>query len=205
MKKLRRLTAFVLIGCAQLSAHAEVSIVKIINFSCEFCKASEAMDEPIRRAIEATGGRMVYATLPADENADGSRELVYYAARDAMPKEEPLIRRSLFRGAQDLGYPLVTVGQTVEWLNTDLVALKYDWTLLPALAEGRDARAAYKRAIALTVKAGATILPSYVIVRDGALLRTLDVDSAGGTYTALREAVLSAIEKAAVPKPATVK
>lgn len=178
------------------AAHAEVSLVKIVNFSCQYCKASEAMDAPIRRAIEAAGGKMVYATMPADESSDGSRELVYYAARALMPANEPLIRASLYKGAQDLGYPLMTVGQTSEWLATDLAEMKYDWNLVTQAAAAPAAREAYQRAVRLTLKAGVQVLPSYVIVKDGTLVRTLDVDSAGGSYSALREAVVSAIEKA---------
>lgn len=199
---LRKL-AFIALLLAPLWAQAEVSVVKIINFSCPYCRASESMDDPIRKAAEATGGKMVYATLPADESSDGSREKVYYAARSLMPDKEPAIRQSLYKGAQDLGYPLATAEQTIEWLSTDLVSLKYDWTLVASAVRGSVAQEAYARAVRLTLKSGAQVLPSYVVVKDGELVRTLDVESTGGSYSALREAVLSAIDKVNTPKPAT--
>lgn len=193
--------AFALI--APSLASAEVSVVKIINFSCQFCRSSEAMDEPIRKAVTAAGGKMVYATLPADEASDGSRELVYYAARTLIPGQEPRIRDSLYKGAQDLGYPLMTTGETTEWLSTDLADLKYDWTLVRDAAASRATRESFERAIRLTIKAGAQVLPSYVIVKDGEIFRTLDVDSSGNSYSALREAVLTAITNANASKGAS--
>jgi hypothetical protein len=193
--------ALAAVALAPLAASAEVSVVKVINFSCQYCRASEAMDAPIRRAVEASGGRMVYATMPADETSDGSRELVYYAIRAAMPDKEPQIRASLYKGAQELGYPLATAQQTVEWLTTDLTDLKTDWTLYLQANTNPSAKAAFDRAIRLTLKAGVQVLPSYVIVKNGELVRTLDVDSAGGSYSALREAVVGAIEKANQANP----
>lgn len=201
---LRKL-AILALALAPVWAQAEVSVVKIINFSCPFCKSSEAMDEPIRRAVEKTGGKMVYAALPADESSDGSRERAYYAARSLLPEKEPLIRQSLYKGAQDLGYPLATAEQTVDWLSTDLATLKYDWTLVLGAVESSAAKDAFARAVRLTVKSGAQVLPSYVVVKDGELIRTLDVDSTGGSYAALREAVLSAVEKAEAPSKPNIK
>lgn len=154
------------------------------------------MDEPIRSAAEATGGKMVYAALPADENSDASREKVYYAVRSLLPDKEPLVRQSLYKGAQDLGYPLASAEQTIDWLSTDLATIKYDWTFVTAAVDSQAIQEAYARAVRLTLKSGAQVLPTYVVVKDGDLIRTLDVDSAGGSYGALREAVLSAIEKA---------
>jgi len=192
---LRKLVALV-VSLVPLWAQADVSVVKIINFSCPYCRASETMDDPIRRAAEASGGKMVYAALPADENSDGSRERVYYAVRSLLPDKEPLVRQSLYKGAQDLGYPLASAEQTIDWLSTDLVALKYDWTLATTAVESRATQDAFARAVRLTLKSGAQVLPSYVVVKDGELVRTLDVESTGGSYAALREAVLTAIEKA---------
>lgn len=191
--------AGLLLAC--LSAEAAVSVVKVINFSCPYCKSTEAMDPPIRRAVEATGGQMVYAAMPADEASDGSRERMYYAARAALPQHEPKVREALYRGAQDLGYPLATASQTAEWLSTDLESLNVDWNHLARGAETGEAAGAFQRALRLAVQAGVQVLPAYVIVRDGQVLQTLDVDSAGGTYSALRQNVLEAVAKAqATPK-----
>lgn len=194
----RRLVLGAALVLSALSAQAEaaVSVVKVMNFSCQYCKASEAMDMPIRTAVQLAGGKMVYAAMPADESSDGSREKMYYAARAKWPAMEPRIRESLYKGAQDLGYPLATATQTAEWLSTDLADLNYDWvSLAPSSATG-EAEQAYMRAIRLAVQAGVQVLPAYVVVRDGQVQQTLDVDSAGGTYSGLRQAVLDAVRKA---------
>lgn len=202
---MRKLLATATLLAASTWAHADVSVVKVVNFSCPYCRSSEAMDEPIRQAAQRAGGKLVYATLPADETSQGDRELVYYAARSVFPAQEPAVRASLYRGAQDLGYPLQTKQQTLEWLATDLEGLKLNWSTVAAAADGTDAQQAFERAVRLTVKSGAQLLPSYIVVKDGQLLRTLDVESSGGTYSALREAVLTAIDKAQATPSLTIK
>lgn len=197
----RRFAFGVLLVAASWGAQAAVSVVKVVNFSCPFCKSSEAMDMPIRSAAELSGGKMVYAAMPADENSDGSRERMYYAARAKWPTLEPRIRESLYRGAQDLGYPLSTANQTAEWLSTDLVDLNYDWVGLVQSSATGEAAQAFTRALRLAVQAGVQVLPAYVVVRDGQVLQTLDVDSVGGTYSALRRAVIEAVNKAVSTSP----
>lgn len=192
----RRLAIGALLVLASWSAQAAVSVVKVINFSCQFCKSSESMDPPIRAAVELAGGRMVYAAMPADESSDGSRERFYYAARAKWPALEPRVREALYRGAQDLGYPLATASQTAEWLSTDLVELNRDWLSLVPMSAAGEADEAFTRALRLAVQAGVQVLPAYVLVRDGQILQTLDVDSAGGAYSALRQAVIDAVNKA---------
>jgi protein-disulfide isomerase len=185
-----------LLVVASWGAQAAVSVVKVVNFSCQFCKSSEAMDLPIRAAVELAGGKMVYAAMPADENSDGSRERMYYAARAKWPMLEPRVREALYRGAQDLGYPLATANQTAEWLSTDLADLNYDWVSLVQSSATGEADQAFTRALRLAVQAGVQVLPAYVVVQDGQVLHTLDVDSAGGTYSGLRQAVIEAVNKA---------
>lgn len=197
----RRLALAALLAGAAWSAQAAVSVVKVINFSCEFCKASEALDPPIRSVVELAGGKMVYAAMPADENSDGSRERMYYAARAKWPALEPRIREALYRGAQDLGYPLATANQTAEWLSTDLADLNYDWVSLVQSSATGEPKEAFTRALRLAVQAGVQVLPAYVVVRDGQVLQTLDVDSAGGTYSALRKAVIETVNKAVASSP----
>jgi protein-disulfide isomerase len=193
---LRRFLVAAVLVLAPVFASAEVSVVKIINFTCPYCRSSEALDPPLKQAAEATGGRFVYATIPTEDPDDSARELVYYAARHVIPEHEPFVRASLYKGAQDLGYPLATAAQTVEWLATDLARLNIDWTKVLQASGEKAALDAYQRALRLTVRSGAQVLPTYVLVKDGEVLRTLDVEAAGN-YASLREAVLTAIEKSA--------
>jgi hypothetical protein len=185
------------------AASAEVSVVKVINFSCQFCKATEVMDAPIKRAVLDAEGKFVYAALPENENSDGSRERVYYALRAANPAAEPQVRASLFKGSQELGYPLATEVQATEWLNTDLVDLGLDWASVASAAKEKAALKAYERAIRITIAGGVQLLPSYLVLKDGVVVRTLDVESSGGSYPALREAVIAAVVKASTTTPLT--
>jgi protein-disulfide isomerase len=199
----RQLALGALLVAFTCGANAAVSVVKVINFSCQFCKSSEAMDTPIRTSVELAGGKLVYAVMPADENSDGSRERMYYAARAKWPALEPRVRDALYRGAQDLGYPLATANQTAEWLSTDLADLNYDWVSLVQSSATGEPNAAFQRALRLAVQAGVQVLPAYVVVQDGQVLQTLDVDSAGGTYSGLRQAVINAVNKANVSSTPT--
>jgi len=198
--RFRKAVLAMALGLSCLSAQAAVSVVKVVNFSCQYCKSSESMDAPIRQAVEAAGGKLVYAAMPADNNSDGSRERMYYAARDAYPAQEPRIRAALYKGAQDVGYPLASAVQTAEWLGTELADLNYDWLRVARVADEGDAVSAFQRAIRLAVQSGVQVLPSYVVVKDGAVIQTLDVQSGGGNYSALRQAVLDSVAKAAALK-----
>src|SRR5690606_24955178 len=107
------------LGFAGSAAAAEpVHVVKFLNFSCGACRASESLDAPIRALTEQAGGRFVSAPLPRGRN--DYRERFYYALRDLGPQMEVQVRASLYKGDQDLNYPLSDVAQTMNWLQTDL-------------------------------------------------------------------------------------
>jgi hypothetical protein len=180
-------------------AHATpVDVVKILNFSCPVCRASESLDNSIRDAVAATGGRFVPAPIPPDESTGGARERVYYAARDMDPNDEPAIRTSLFKGSQDMQMSLSDVPQTVAWLEDDIGAqVKLNGQQLQANAEGPAAQAALGKAARLVMTSGAQALPTYIVLRQGTIVGTLDVDTIQNkSLLNLRDAVITAIEKA---------
>jgi hypothetical protein len=180
-------------------AHATpVDVVKVINFSCPVCRASESLDNSIRDAVSATGGHFVPAPIPPDNSTGGARERVYYAARDMDPNHEPVIRASMFKGAQDMQMSLSDVPQTVAWLEDDIgTQVNLDGTQLQANAEGQAAQISLGKAARLVISSGAQALPTYIILKQGSIVGTLDVDSIQNkSLLNLRDAVVTAIGKA---------
>jgi hypothetical protein len=198
MRLKRFLTAAAMLTTA-VSAHAApVDVVKVLNFSCPVCRASESLDSSIQDAVRATGGRFVPAPIPPDATTDGARERVYYAARDMAPAAEAVLRTSLFKGAQDMQMSLSDVPQTVAWLEDDLNSqVTVNWTQLQEQANGPAARQSLGKAVRLALKSGAQALPTYIVLKQGAIVGTLDPDSTPNkSLLNLRDAVVTAVQKA---------
>jgi len=187
------------LSCIGAAAAREVSVVKVVNFSCSVCRASESQDESIRAAVQATGGRFVLATMPVSADVYW-RELMYYAARERDAALEPQVRQSLYRGAQDMGLPFADMPQVAVWLAQDLPDVKVDWAALGEQAlSARAPRDALGRAMRLIVSAGVQKLPSYVLIADGELAGLLDPDTGSrtGSLVELRQSVVRRIEELA--------
>jgi protein-disulfide isomerase len=176
---------------ASASKAEPVHVVKFINLSCSVCRDSEIIDAPIKAAVEQQGGRFVVAPLPRGRNE--SRERFYYAMRELGPEMEVEVRQSLYRGAQDLNYPLNDVPQTLDWLQGDLKATTIDWPAMLAQVNGADTAAAVERAVVLAISAGVQYVPAYALVHKNKVVATFDAKSTGGQLPALREAVLKAL------------
>lgn len=193
MKALLLLFAL-LMGPAAFAGGEPVHVVKFISFDCSICRASEILDSPIKREVEKQGGQFVVAPLPRGLNE--ARERFYYALRDLGPEAESETRMSLFRGAQDLNYPLSDVPQVLDWLQLDLKLPSVDWTQILTEVNGTAPAAAVERAVVLAVRAGVQVVPAYVLIQGDRVLATLDTQSTqGGQLPALREAVISAVRK----------
>jgi protein-disulfide isomerase len=185
-------------GADAPAALSPIHVVKLINFNCPACYQSETLDPPIRRAVREQGGKFVIAPIPRPET--DSRERFYYALRDLGPEIEEKARQSLFKGSQDLNYPLADTPQVLDWLSQDLATEGIDWDAIVATVNGEHGGDAVTRAIDLAAKAGAQVTPTYVLVRDGVVLSMFDVNTVPNTnLSALREAVLNAL-KPAVPQ-----
>lgn len=171
-----------------------VVVVKVINFSCPICRASESQDAPVIVAADQTGGQFVYAPIPA-EAGEFAKEKVYYAVRKQGRAAEKRVRESLYRGAQDMNMPYLDVIQVIEWLKDDIPDLDIDWLALTAEAQGPDAFAALRRAASLTQAAGAQILPSYIVIKNNAPVATLDINTSGkgNSLLSLRDEVIKRI------------
>lgn len=182
---------FLLVGPLAI-AQEPVHLVKFISFSCSICRASESMDEPIRAAVTERGGRFVVAPIPRGRN--DMRERFYYALRDMGPNVELEVRQSMYRGAQDLGYPLNDAPQVLDWLQTDLHIDGIDWARTLEAVNGEGPAKSVGRAVRLALKAGLQVVPAYVLIQGDKVLATLDAKSAtGGDLSSLREAVIAAV------------
>lgn len=171
-----------------------IVVVKVINFSCPVCRASESQDAPVIVAADQTGGQFVYAPIPA-EAGEFAKEKVYYAIRKQGRAAEKRVRESLYRGAQDMNMPFLDVIQVIEWLKDDIPDLEIDWLTLTADAQGPDAKAALRRAALLTKAAGAQVLPSYIVVQNNAPVATLDINTSGkgSSLVSLRDEVIKRV------------
>lgn len=199
MNRLRRafLTLALLapVALADAAESEPIHVVKFIDFGCSVCRESELLDPPVRAEVERSGGRFVVAPLPRGRN--NARERFYYALRELGPDLEVRVRMSMYRGAQDLGYPLADVPQTLDWLQSELTSDPIDWPRMIEAVEGPEPHAAVDRAVALAVRGGVQVVPAYALVRGSRVITTLDPKSVpNGELSALREAVLNALRQA---------
>lgn len=175
----------------------ELIVVKALLFTCPVCRETEAFDATIEREVRAVGGRFIPAPLPTGSAA---RERIYYAARDMAPQVEKALRVSLYKGTQDAGLPLADDVQVMVWLQTDLGSqLNVDWTKVIEKANEGEAHAAIGRAARLALSATVSDTPTYIFIKDGDIVETVDPPKAQGGTGALREMVLSRIR--ALSKP----
>lgn len=160
------------------SETSAVTVVKVLNFSCPICRASESQDAQIEEAAEATGGKLVFAPIPS-EAGEFAREKVYYAARKLGRPAERFIRAALYRGAQDVNLPFMDVVQVIEWLKDQMPESQIDWASLTASARSEETAYALRKAAMLTNRAGVQRLPAYILVKDNTPVATLDLDTSG--------------------------
>lgn len=189
-------------GFAAYAADTSVIVVKVLNFSCPICRASENQDSAIIAAANATAGQFVYAPIPG-EAGEFARERVYYAARKQGRQAEQRVRESLYRGAQDMNMPFMDVTQVIEWLKDDVTDIRMDWARLTEDAQDDTSMMALRKAALLTKNAGAQVLPAYILVQGNVPVATLDINTAGkGTsLLSLRDEVTKRIGQLASDTP----
>ena len=185
-------------GAAHAAAGAKrtVDVVKIMAFSCPVCRAAEAQDPVIERAVQATGGRFVHGPLPTSAAESGAKERVYYASRSTSPQFASRVADSLYRGLQDLSIPLAELPQVFVYFQQQFPELTdQQLSQLFSAAQDKPAKQALSRAAGLAVAVGAASLPTYVIVVDGRPVAALDPESVGGgSLTVLRDEVIKRVQ-----------
>jgi hypothetical protein len=179
----------------------KVIVVKIINFSCPVCRASENQDAPVISAAIGTGGQFAYAPIPSVAG-EYAPEKVYYAVRKQGREAEKHVRLSLYRGAQDMNQPFTNIPQVIEWLKDDVPNEDIDWVKLANDAQSKDAGISLAKAASITQRAGAQALPAYVLIQENAPVATLDINTSGkgSSLLNLREEVIKRIGQLASDK-----
>lgn len=183
---------------ASFSVKADpVYIVKIINFSCAYCRASESIDPPIIQAVEGTGGKFVYAPLTWGEGQSSTKDLAYYWLKTKYAKSEDNIRDSFYKGSQDFGYLFEDPSQILVFLKQEyagafdsLTVEEISNALNSDIAQGRR-----HKALKLGVEAGVNAVPAYIFVKNGKAVGLLDRESSSNNFSALRDAVLKKIDE----------
>jgi len=192
------LSAGALVAPAAFSQSARpepVDVVKVMSFACNFCRASEAQDPLIERAVRFRRGRFIRAPIGASAGSAGYREQVYYASRDMDEEFSERIKMSLYKGTQEALVALEAYVQVYYWLLQDMPKEELRLNKLIELAQQPPAAAALQRAVSLTISAGVERLPTYVFLSRGNVVATLDTSTTGTTSMAgLREAVLEKLQ-----------
>jgi hypothetical protein len=180
---------------AQPARPDTVDVVKILSFSCNLCRASEAQDPLIERIVRARRGKFVRAPIGASADSAGYRERTYYASRDMDEEFSERIKMSLYKGTQDALVSLEAYVQVYYWLLQDMPEEELRLNKLIELAQQPQAAAALQRAVSLTISAGVEKVPTYVFLSRGYVVATLDTSTTGTTSMAgLREAVLEKLQ-----------
>jgi hypothetical protein len=178
-------------------ANSRIDVVKMLSFHCSLSRASEAFDPAIAQAAAATGGRLVWAPLPAHpDNTTGVPEMAYYASREVGAAFSQRVKEALFKGAQDAGLILFDPVQTRTWLESEMPNEAENIHKTMTLALGDAGRRALQRAIVLASAAGTQALPNYVLLKNSEVIESYDPQHPKTpTLSALREVVLRRIKE----------
>lgn len=181
--------------CLPAASKSAIDVVKVLSFSCSFCRDSEVHDIAISRMVQEHGGRFVWAPVPTHpEDFVGAKERVYYAARDMDARLGEAVKQSLYKGTQDQGQLLFDYMPLYTWLSGDLPQFDSKMTELFEKAKGAAAQGAMQRAIRLALAAGVSAVPCYLLLRDGKVVASYDrVHPQAPTLSALRELVIEAV------------
>jgi len=147
------------------------AVAKLMLFTCPVCRAAENMDawaaQVLRKDVP-----LVRAPIPPESMEVDARERYYYAVREQGPTAEQAVIAALYKGTQDRQLPLSDDAQCYAWLQS-AVSVPIDWLRLRERAAGVEARESVRRALRLAATAGATEVPTYLILRNGALVQTI--------------------------------
>lgn len=184
-------------ACLPTVAKSPVNVVKILSFSCGFCRESEVHDATISRVVGEYGGRFVWAPIPTHpEDFSGAKERLYYAARDIDARLGDAVKNSLYKGTQDQGQVLFDYMPLYAWLTGDLPQFESKMAELFEKAKAPAALGAMQRAIRLALSAGVDAVPNYLLIRDGQVIASYDrVHPQAPTLSALRELVVEAVRR----------
>lgn len=179
------------------ASESPLNVVKIISFSCNVCRGSEVIDPALSRAVRAQGGQFVWAPIPvAEKDFLGVKERVYYASRSVSPDIANRVKDSMYKASQDMLVPLDTFSQAYSWLIQDLQLNSDLAQKIINEAQSPEGIVPLRRAFLLVQEAGISAVPSYLILKNGKVIKSLDPTKADTkSFSDLRDAVLAEISK----------
>lgn len=170
---MRKAFASLLLLLGSFSAHADdLYVVELALFTCPHCLAVENSLRP----LEAIAGeRLSFAPVP-DSDPDMAT-LSYYAMRDAFGTQEKEFRAALFAARQTLLLPLANSEEVIEYLQQRGLRPPMTANELDEAIRSSDVNRALGRLQNLMELAGVTAVPSFVLIRDGQVLTSIQKGS----------------------------
>ncbi|MHB1666137.1 thioredoxin domain-containing protein [Thiomonas sp.] len=180
---------------ASWMTHADpVYLVELANFACPHCDHMHAYEPGIAQAVKATGGEFDFAPAPAEKQSDSAAK-IYYAARQQGPVIAAETESLLFEAMAVDGLPVQNATQGIVFLQQDwpktIPAPDYD--KLARDTADAAVEAAANKAITLGADMGASRLPAFIFIQNGAPVGMLARGARYPTMPRLRQAVLQAI------------
>lgn len=157
-------------------AGSPVYVVKYISFSCNYCRAAEQGELLVQQAVQATGGEVSVAPVDTMENPTYIRERFYYASRKHGTEIARMVRAAMFSATQDHGITFTSLESLNTWLAVNTADWLDDAVRKSIIQEAglEETSLAVSRALRLARSAGVDVLPSYVILQDGAVKAVFD-------------------------------
>lgn len=188
------------LGSSALAASAQrtgpVDVVEVLNFACPHCRAAEAVDGSIKSAVEAQGGKFIWAPIPVLKSDSGEAEIEYYAARDLSPDFAQAFKASMYKGAQDMQIVLQTPMDIYTWTQQDMPNYTSLLSQMFQVSKDPKYRDSVGKALLLAQQSGVTLLPGYIFVRDNTVVGMVDRATAGSdSPVVIQRAVLAELKK----------
>ena len=177
-----------------------ITVVQLGNFMCSNSRQVNIQTERMQDAAQYAKIGFRFAPVTWEHQSPWPAR-VYYAARNLYPAAEPIIRDAMFDGMQTRGLAFETMPQVLTYLmnsQLDVEATKRDTQFnLVAIAEAakhEDIEVSMLRAIRLLMLSEAQILPAFVWLKDGEIVKKLSAEEAPNPTTLVSMFVKSVTE-----------
>lgn len=186
-----------LISFSSKADEAPINVVKIISFSCNVCRASEAIDPILSTEVRRRGGQFVWAPIPvAESDFLGVKERVYYASRTLDSELSLRVKESMYKASQDVLVPLTTFAQAHSWLTQDLLLDSETAQKIINQAQTPEGLVPLRRAFLLVKEGGISAVPSYLLIKNGKILKSFDMTQSNiKSFSDLRDSILAELYK----------
>ena len=173
--------------CAQnvfSQSSPDIVVVQVANFMCSNSRQVNLQYDRILAACNYAGVGFRFAPVTWQDQSEWPAR-IYYAVRNLYPKAESVLRDALFDGMQRKGLAFETVSQVMAHLTNnqlDVAATKLEpsfnlATIVQASAK-EDIEVSMLRAIRLTALSEVEMLPSFLWIQGGEIIKVLDGNAA---------------------------